>query len=92
MEGWAEDPSVAPAGAWGTQPFRRRPIRTPTGVKGGRRAAGHRPSTASGTSNATPWNAGISRLKRNRAVAARFDKLAVRYEATVHIAAINEWL
>jgi transposase len=34
----------------------------------------------------------INRLKRNRAVAARFDKLAVRYEATVHIAAINEWL
>jgi hypothetical protein len=22
----------------------------------------------------------------------RYDKLAVRYEATVHIAAINEWL
>jgi transposase len=34
----------------------------------------------------------INRLKRNRAVAARFDKLAVRYEATIHIAAINEWL
>jgi transposase len=34
----------------------------------------------------------INRLKRNRAVATRYDKLAVRYEATVHIAAINEWL
>jgi transposase len=35
---------------------------------------------------------GIARLKRNRAVATRYDKLAVRYEATLHIAAINEWL
>ena len=35
---------------------------------------------------------GIGRLKRNRAVATRYDKLAVRYQATVHIAAINEWL
>ena len=34
----------------------------------------------------------IGRLKRNRAVATRYDKLAVRYLATLHIAAINEWL
>ena len=30
--------------------------------------------------------------RRNRALATRYDKLAVRYEATVHIALINEWL
>ncbi|MGX1887196.1 hypothetical protein [Streptomyces sp. NPDC055287] len=35
---------------------------------------------------------GPNRLTRHRAVAARSDKLAVRYKATVTIAAINERL
>ena len=35
---------------------------------------------------------GINQLKQFRTVATRFDKLAVRYLATVQIAAITQWL
>jgi len=33
----------------------------------------------------------IGRLKRYRAISTRYDKLAVRYEATIHIAIILDW-
>ena len=36
--------------------------------------------------------AGFNHLKHHRAFATRYDKLAVRYAATVHIASIDHWL
>jgi transposase DDE domain len=35
---------------------------------------------------------GFSHLKHHRALATRYDKLAMRYQATIHIANINHWL
>lgn len=39
-----------------------------------------------------PGSGGSNRLKRHGTVATRRDKLAVRYEAAVQIAAIDDWL
>lgn len=35
---------------------------------------------------------GINQLEQHRAMATRYEKLAVRYETTITIAAINQWL
>jgi transposase len=35
---------------------------------------------------------GINALKHKRSIATRYDKLAVRYAATIHIANIDRWL
>jgi len=35
---------------------------------------------------------GFNHLKHHRGFATRYDKLAVRYAATVHVASINHWL
>jgi hypothetical protein len=72
--------------------IRKSATRSPTARNAAPTAAGRRSSTRPTTRSATRGSAEFNRLKRHRAVATRYDKLAVRYEATVLVAAINEWL
>ncbi|MFE9059165.1 transposase [Streptomyces mutabilis] len=63
---------------------------SPTGTKVGRPPVWPRRQLIDGirfrVRTGVPWR------DVHRAVATRYDKLAVRYEATVLVAAINEWL
>ena len=78
------------AGAASKPPSRARPTRMPTGAPRDPRVAGLPPSTRTSIDSATPSSAAST--DSNATAAWPPDKLAVRYEASVYVSAINEWL
>ncbi|ROP29556.1 putative transposase of IS4/5 family DUF4096 [Couchioplanes caeruleus] len=79
-------------GAGSRHASRARPTRTPTAWPKAPGAAVHPPSTRRSTGNATPWSAASTASNATAPSPLASTNLAARYEATLHITAINEWL
>ena len=54
-------------------------------------SGGGSPAARRSRSSGTPVKCGITKPQQYRAVTTRYDKLAVRYEATVQFAAVHIW-
>jgi hypothetical protein len=72
-------------------PSRSQPTKPRTARLEAAAAADHPRSIRKHPTTGTPSNAASTR-KHHRSFATRYDRLAVRYAATIHIAVIDHWL